>query len=79
VLFEAITRRLPFEFDTTVEYPQVEGRARRVRTCRPSVPRALAALIDAALEPLPGNRPTVDALAEMLVNLVPGAPAWYYA
>jgi serine/threonine protein kinase len=79
VLFEALTRRLPFEFDATVDYPQVEARAQRVRKCRPSVPPALAAVIDAALEPLPEARPTVDALAEMLVNLVPGAPAWRYA
>jgi serine/threonine protein kinase len=79
VLFEAVTRRLPFEFDAAVQYPQVDARAHSVRHYRRSVPRPLAAAIDATLDPLPRNRPSLDGLAQMLVSLIPGAPTWYHA
>jgi eukaryotic-like serine/threonine-protein kinase len=87
VLFEALTDRAPFGDDTANEdydeldyatddedppfYPQLEGRAPRIRTLR-RVPAALGSAVDAALEPDPKRRPSLEELAAALES-VPGA------
>jgi serine/threonine protein kinase len=65
VLFEALTGRAP------LDYPQLEGRAPRIRTLR-RLPPALADAVDACLEPEPARRPAIAALAAALEE-VPGA------
>ena len=79
VLFEALTRRSPFQFDATTTYPQLEMHALNVRRYRRAAPVELTSIIDAALEPDPAARPTVDEIATALAALVEGAPAWQTA
>jgi serine/threonine protein kinase len=84
VLFEALAGRAPFaaveyEEDPSVttdeeepdEYPQLEGRAPRVRSLR-RMPASLAGAVDACLEPDSARRPSVAELAAVL-ETVPGA------
>jgi serine/threonine protein kinase len=84
VLFEALTGRAPFGDDAAdedddsasaeeepMDYPQLEGRAPRIRTLR-RLPPALADAVDACLEPEPARRPAIAALAAALEE-VPGA------
>jgi serine/threonine protein kinase len=73
VLFEAVTGRLPFDFVSGSEFPQLEGPALKVRK---GVPTALAHTIDAMLQPDPNSRPTIDTVAETLLPLIAEAPAW---
>jgi serine/threonine protein kinase len=61
VLFEAATGENPFE-----DVDQLEERAGRVRDVRPDADPALAAAIDACLEPEPGDRPALPELAAAL-------------
>ncbi|MFE9093951.1 serine/threonine-protein kinase [Streptomyces sp. NPDC007264] len=51
-------------------YPQLEGRAPRVGTRR-RLPDALAAVIDACLEPDPAARPAIGRIAEIFDSLLP--------
>ena len=51
-----------------VDDPQLHGRLPLVGRTRPRLPRALAELIDACLEPLPDARPALD---ELLRGLAP--------
>lgn len=67
VLFEAATRRPAFAELSGAPYAQLERRAPRVGTCR-RLPRALARLVDACLEPLPEQRPDVDAVLSELAT-----------
>jgi serine/threonine protein kinase len=77
VLSETATGRRPFEpEDRADRYPQLTGRAPAVRTRRPRLPRQLSAVIDACLEPLSSDRPSVAAVTTTLGRLVaaPAAP-----
>jgi eukaryotic-like serine/threonine-protein kinase len=56
VLYEALTRRAPFEAHNG-GYDQIETRAAPVRALRRWVPRELAEIVDACLDPAPGARP----------------------
>jgi serine/threonine protein kinase len=83
VLFEALTGHPPFGDDGADEtddptpadeepaYPQLEGRAPRLRTLR-RLPALLADAVDACLEPDPARRPSIAELAAALAD-VPGA------
>jgi serine/threonine protein kinase len=75
VLFEALAGHLPFDVEQDA-CPQLTVRAARVRSLRPRVPAPLAEVIDAALEPAPADRPSVDELARTLGLLVDDAPRW---
>jgi serine/threonine protein kinase len=55
VMFEALTGRLAFEFDSGVEFPQIAGRAPRVRRVRRSVPAGLAGVVDGASSRMRGT------------------------
>jgi eukaryotic-like serine/threonine-protein kinase len=84
VLFEALTDRAPFGDDTANEdadeshyatdeedpafYPQLAGRAARIRTLR-RVPAPLASAVDACLEPDPRRRPSLEELAAALESV----------
>ncbi|HEV3477817.1 MAG TPA: serine/threonine-protein kinase [Gaiellaceae bacterium] len=79
VLFEALTGRPAFDEDDDSGlpsgeepdvYPQLEGRAPRIRTLREVTP-ALARAVDACLEPDPDRRPSIDELTAALES-VPG-------
>ena len=65
VLWEAACGHGPFDEWEHLEHPQLERRAEPVRAHR-RLPRELAALVDACLEPEPRARPTV---AELLAGL----------
>jgi hypothetical protein len=54
------------------EYPQLHTRARRVDELRP-LPRALADLVAACLEPDPARRPAVEDLMGALEPLGAGS------
>jgi eukaryotic-like serine/threonine-protein kinase len=63
VVFAAATSRRPFfGLDTETKYPQLDTRAPAVRTYR-RLPKQFAAVIDACLEPEPGDRPTTEQLS----------------
>ena len=68
VLYEAATGRCAFAPLEGRRYDQVGRRADPVRAHR-RLPRALAALIDACLEPDPALRPAVDDLLTALARL----------
>ena len=70
VLWEAACGDTPFG-DESVEYPQLERRAPALRSQR-RLPRALADVVDACLEPSVAERPT---LAELRAALEPIAGA----
>ncbi|WP_234360247.1 serine/threonine-protein kinase [Streptomyces sp. DSM 15324] len=57
-------------YDRRSRYPQLEGRAAPVGTLR-RLPRALAAAVDACLEPDPAARPDIGSLAAELDALLP--------
>jgi len=58
VLFECLTRRLPFEADSTYALiaKQLEGAAPDPRTLNPDVPEALAQVVLKAMAKEPGDR-----------------------
>jgi hypothetical protein len=60
-------RGLADELD--VDDPQMHARAPALRAIRPRLPRQLAALIDACLEPEPDLRPALDDACRLLRNL----------
>jgi eukaryotic-like serine/threonine-protein kinase len=62
VLFEAATGDCAFG-DEGHEFPHLARRAETVRSLRPRLPRALADAVAGALEPEPGDRPSVEELA----------------
>ncbi len=64
VLFEAATGRRPFE-NRGDDFQQLRRRADAVRVHR-RLPGALAAAVDACLEPEPAERPSVRALARIM-------------
>lgn len=69
VLWEAAAGERAFRHDSPDDYTQVDQRAEPIATrCR--LPRELAAAIDACLEPLPCDRPTVPELAATLDALL---------
>jgi serine/threonine protein kinase len=84
VLFDALAGVPPFgygpegESDTTssatapagLRYPQLEGRAPRITTLRRRLPAPLAGAIDACLEPVPGDRPSLRELKDALTRWV---------
>jgi serine/threonine protein kinase len=70
VVFAAATGRRPFfGLDTDTKYPQLDERAPAVRTYR-RLPKALAEVIDACLEPVPADRPSAEQLSDSLESLV---------
>ena len=74
VLFEAATGKIPFGDSTGgrtegKRYEQLERRAEPVRAHR-RVAREFAEAMDGCLEPDPARRPTVDALAKRLRNVI---------
>jgi serine/threonine protein kinase len=72
VLYEAATGANPFE-DFDEDAPQLHHRAAPVRDAR-RLPRELADVIDATLEPNPDDRPALDELLAVLAA-VADAPA----
>jgi serine/threonine protein kinase len=72
VLFEAATGACAFgdDRDEAWELPQLHRRADSVLVDRPRLPRAFAEAIDAALEPVPGDRPTLPELVAACVGVV---------
>ena len=71
VLFEAATNRLPFDFAAGPKYPQLGARAVSIGHFR-RLPAGFAQAIDAALDPEPRRRPSVD---ELYARLAPWAGA----
>jgi eukaryotic-like serine/threonine-protein kinase len=72
VLYSAALRRnalaeLADELD--VDDPQLHARLPLLRRARPRLPAELSALVDACLEPLPGDRPALDDVLERLYAL----------
>ena len=78
VLHKAASGTRPFaEHDGDERYPQIERRAPALRSRRP-VARALAAAVDACLEPEPGQRPGLPELVQCLRAVLPAeaVAAW---
>ncbi|HEX8104274.1 MAG TPA: serine/threonine-protein kinase [Solirubrobacteraceae bacterium] len=71
VLHEVATGRRAFEARRD-GYEQLERRAEPVATACPGLPRTVAAVIDAALDPAPDARPSVAELADVLDDALPG-------
>lgn len=70
VLFEAVTGQRPFTSTASqLPYPQLAGRAARVRSLRARVPPELRRIIDATLEPTPADRASLSDLSCTLVKL----------
>jgi serine/threonine protein kinase len=70
VVFAAATGRRPFYGpDMDTKYPQLDERAPPVRTFR-RLPKPLAEVIDACLEPVPDDRPSTEQLFDRLETLV---------
>jgi eukaryotic-like serine/threonine-protein kinase len=66
VLYEALSGQPPYGEDVPEDRePQLEGRAPSIQTHR-QLPRDVAALIDACLDPDPGLRPTVPHISSIL-------------
>jgi serine/threonine protein kinase len=65
VLFEAAASRHPFEASNGARYPQLEGRAPAIRGAR-RLPPGFGEAIDACLEPIREQRPSVAELSEAL-------------
>lgn len=75
VVFAAATGRRPFYGpDSETEYPQLDQRAPLVGTQR-RLPKQLAEIVDACLEPDPGDRPTAEQLFDRLEALAAAADA----
>jgi serine/threonine protein kinase len=70
VLFEAATGRLPFEWNTTRENPEVRRDAQSIRVYRKRWPSSLCRTIDASLHADPRERPTVKQLADTLEKVL---------
>jgi eukaryotic-like serine/threonine-protein kinase len=71
VLYRAATRRRPFpEAARTETFPQL---SRRVRPIDRRLPRHLTDLVLACLDPVPGARPGVDEVAEVLRGFLPAS------
>jgi serine/threonine protein kinase len=69
VLFEAAAGEEPFDaYDDETRYEQLERRAESIRSHRRVTP-AFAAAVDACLEPVPAERPTVKDLMKILNEL----------
>jgi serine/threonine protein kinase len=76
VLYETATGRRVFEPEDRDElYPQLTRRAPAVRTRRPGLPRPLATVVDACLEPHPADRPSVAEITATLRDLAPDPAA----
>jgi serine/threonine protein kinase len=71
VLWEAGAGRSAFDRDPNdpKRYEQLERRAESIRSVR-RLPRAIADAIDSCLEPEPSERPTVQALSEVIDSLL---------
>jgi serine/threonine protein kinase len=67
-LYVAATGANPFHVDAPAEYPQLTMRAPQAGTVR-RMPRKLALLLDACLEPEPSARPTMAEIAEVCAEL----------
>jgi serine/threonine protein kinase len=65
LLFETACGSPPFERSAASIYPQLHQRAPSVHAAR-RLPKALGDVIDACLEPEPGERPPVDLVLETL-------------
>lgn len=76
VLFEASTRRLPFDFGSSSRYPQLDARPASIQRYKRSIPSAFVEAIEAALEPDTAARPSVDELARSLASTIRVAPPW---
>ena len=70
VLYQAATGPAAFELHRD-RYDQLERRATPVAQGRTGLPRAVVAVIDAALDPEPDARPTVQELADALDDAIP--------
>ena len=70
VLYESATGRRPFQGTDAEGYPQLRARADRVRRWR-RLPREVADVVDACLEPDPASRPTIPELTGTLAELAP--------
>jgi eukaryotic-like serine/threonine-protein kinase len=73
VLFEAATRRLPFDFRAGRTYPQRERRAEPIQSYRRRLPPVLRQAIMGALEPEPSSRPSLDELGALLSGVLMAA------
>jgi serine/threonine protein kinase len=70
VLYESATGRRPFQGTDAEGYPQLRARADRVRRWR-RLPREVADIVDACLEPGPASRPTIPDVVTILEQLSP--------
>jgi serine/threonine protein kinase len=74
LLHEALAGAAPFGGDDEAEHPCLARRAPPLRALRPRAPRALAAALDAGLDPDPAARPPLLALLDVL-DAQAGRPA----
>ena len=76
VRYETATGRRVFEPEDRDElYPQLTRRAPAVRTRRPGLPRPLATVVDACLEPHLPDRPSIAEITATLRDLAPDPAA----